>query len=445
MVFDPIQMLDDVVWGDSFEQRGMGGRLLATALRYLYAVLRDLFSGQLTMRAMSLVYTTLLSVVPFIAFSFSVLKGFGVHERLEDRVYLLMEPLGDKGIEVTDNVMRLVDNVNGGVLGGISLAFFIYTAVSMVQKVEESFNFVWYVSKARSFARRFTEYMFIMLVGPLAIVLALGMITSLSNESVVQYLLNNQIVGPLFVATSKLMPYVIVSIVFAFLYAFMPNTRVMLKAALVGGIAGGVLWASLSVGFTAFVAGSVRTQAVYASFAIAIFTLIWIYLNWLVLLIGSQIAFYVQHPNFLRHGRQAPILSNSMRERLALNAMLLVGRAFREPNTTLTLEQLSDRLNMPSLSVAPVIAELEAARMIEVNEDGHLLAGRDLSRLSLDDILSIVRSDGDAASIRRPAWSDEIDTIAKSVDLAIAKSVGTRTLADVLDEQETSGERAVAR
>ena len=118
------------------------------------------------MRGMSLVYTTLLSVVPLIAFSFSVLKGFGVHEVLEDQMYLVLEPLGDKGIEITDNVMRLVENVNGGVLGGISLAFFIYTAVSMVQKVEESFNFVWHVGAARSFARRFTEYMFMLLVGP---------------------------------------------------------------------------------------------------------------------------------------------------------------------------------------------------------------------------------------------------------------------------------------
>ena len=169
-------------------------------LRYGYAVLRDMFAGQLTLRAMSLVYTTLLSVVPLIAFSFAVLKGFGVDELLEDKMYVILEPLGDKGREITDNVMRLVKNVNGGLLGGVSLAFFIYTAISMVQKVEEAFNYAWYVSKPRSFARRFTEYVFVLTIGPVVIVLALGMIGSLQDEAVVRFLLDNEIVGPLFVA-----------------------------------------------------------------------------------------------------------------------------------------------------------------------------------------------------------------------------------------------------
>jgi membrane protein len=359
MTKNPIEQFNELIWGNTLERHGLPGRIVTASMRYLYGVLRDVLSGQLNMRAMSLVYTTLLSVVPLIAFSFSVLKGFGIHEEIEKRMYVLLEPLGDKGIEITDNIMALVHNVNGGVLGGVSLAFFIWTAVSMVQKVEASFNYVWYVDKPRNFARRFTEYMFVLLIGPVVIAIALGMLTSLQNEEVVQYLLRNQIVGPVFVATSKLIPYLLVSGVFGFLYWYMPNTRVRLLPALLGGLAGGFMWASMVAIFTTFVVTAARTQAVYASFAIAIITLIWLYLNWITLLIGAQLAFYIQNPAYLRIGRREPRLSNSMRERLALNIMLLVARAHRHSEQRLTVQALSDALGIPSLTLAPIIDGLE--------------------------------------------------------------------------------------
>ncbi len=294
--------LDKLIWSDALREYGLPGRVLSNVLQHLYAVLRDMFAGQLTLRAMSLVYTTLLSVVPLIAFSFAVLKGFGVDQLLEDEMYLVLQPLGERGREITDSVMRLVENVNGGLLGGVSLAFFIYTAISMVQKVEEAFNYAWYVSKPRSFARRFTEYVFVMTIGPIAIVLAIGMIGSLQDDGIVRQLLENQIVGPLFIATSKVTPFLFVTCVFAILYWFIPNTRVRFSSALVGGVAGGFLWSTLGVIVATFIVNSARTMSVYGGFAIAITALIWLYLNWLVLLVGAQLAYYHQNPAYLRIG-----------------------------------------------------------------------------------------------------------------------------------------------
>ena len=115
--------IEALVWGDMLRGYGLAGRVVTGILRNAYAVLRDIFSGQLTLRAMSLVYTTLLSVVPLIAVSFSALKAFGVHEDIEPHLYGLLEPLGPKGAEITDYVMNLVSNVNGNVLGGIGFIF----------------------------------------------------------------------------------------------------------------------------------------------------------------------------------------------------------------------------------------------------------------------------------------------------------------------------------
>lgn len=428
--------VEKLVWGDLLAQYGLPGRILMAVLRYLYAVLRDILSGQLTLRSMSLVYTTLLSIVPLIAFSFSVLKGLGVHKELEKRLYTILEPLGAKGVEITDQLMTLVNNVNGSVLGGIGLAFFIYTAISMVQKIEESFNYVWYVTKPRSFARRFTEYMLVLLIGPVVIVIALGMITSLQNDSIVQTLVDNDVLGPVFVATSKLTPYVLITGVFTFLYMYMPNTQVRFRSALVGGVAGGFLWATVSVIFAAFLANSAQAQAIYASFAIAITTLIWLYLNWLILLVGAQLAFYYQNPAYLKIGRREPRLSNAMRERLALNVMLIVGDAFRNPDKSVDLSTLSERLRIPSITVAPIIHALENKALLTTNEKEILQPGREMSRILLTDIVNVVRVDGETGSYRDPKWNKLIETLGDSVDAAVDSTLSKRTLSNLLDELE---------
>lgn len=438
MILTLKRWIDQLVWGELLKKYGLAGRIVTGVLRNMYAVLRDIFSGQLTLRAMSLVYTTLLSVVPLLAFSFAVLKGLGVHKDLQSRLYTVLEPLGTKGVEITDEVIVLVENVNGSVLGGIGLAFFVYTAITMVKKVEEAFNYVWYVSKPRSFARRFTEYMFVLLIGPVAIVVALGAIASIGNESIMQWLSQNSVFDAIFSATSKLTPYLLVTGVFTFLYWYMPNTKVTFRAALVGGIAGGFLWATVGMLFAAFLSSSGSREAIYASFAIAITALIWLYLNWLILLIGSQIAFYFQNPAYLRIGRRDPRLSNAMRERLALNIMYLVGREFRQPADGINLRSISRKLRIPSITLAPVAAGLEARGLLTTNESESLLPGREMSRITLADILVVVRRDGETGSYRNPKWDDAINDIGNNLDTAVADTLAAKTLAELLDEADQS-------
>jgi len=430
--------LDNVIWGDVLYRYGLPGRVLAGVLRNLYAVLRDIFSGQLTLRSMSLVYTTLLSVVPLIAVSFSVLKGFGVHKDLEQYLYGVLEPLGAKGVEITDQVMALVNNVNGSVLGGIGLAFFVYMAISMVQKIEESFNYVWYVTKPRSFATRFVEYSAILIIGTLAITLALRTIASFGEEDLVMSMQENTVISPIFAVAGTLTPYAVIIAIFTFLYKFMPNTNVKFKSALVGGCAGGVLWVTTSTVFGAFLANSSDRQAIYASFAIAITTLIWLYLNWLILLIGSQLAFYFQNPAYMRIGRRDPRLSNAMRERLALNIMLLVGAAFRDSSKSIDLRSLSEKLRIPSITIAPIVLGLEKNGLLTTAENEELLPGRDIALIKLNDILDVVRVDGETGSHRDPRWSSTITSLGQTIDDAVEATLSDRSLSQLLDDADTA-------
>jgi len=431
-----IDRLNEIIWGRALLRFGLAGRILVTLLRYAYAMVRDFFSGQLTMRAMSLVYTTLLSVVPLLAFSFAMLKGFGIFNKLEPYLLDILSPLGAQGEQITKEVLALVDNVRGSVLGGLGLAFFLYTAISTVQKVEESFNYTWYVAKPRSFSRRFTEYLIVLLVGPLVMVTAIGLLTSIQNNQVVEWIMNNEALGPVYVQASKLVPYLLISGVFTFLYVFMPNTRVNFKSALVGGFAGGFIWATVSAIFATFVIYATRTQQIYAGFAVAVLTLIWLYMNWLILLIGAQLAFYHQRPAFLRTGRQEPRLSNAMRERLALNIMMQVGLAFRDPGRNITASEISELANVPSIALTPLVNALEDCGLLRSTEKEELLPGREMSRTRLREIIDVVRVHGETGSHRRPKWLDIVEGLGDEMDTALIGVVGDRTLADLLDDYE---------
>src|SRR5262249_13222872 len=159
------------------------------------------------------------------------------------------------------------------------------------------------------------------IVGPALIVAALGLLATMASSHLAQNLSHIKVVGTIFAGIGRLTPYVLVTGVFTFMYAFVPNTKVRLKAALVGGLVARCAWAAVGALFASFVAHSAQTIAIYASFAILIAALIWIHLCWLILLLGAQLSFYVQNPQYLRPGRNEIHLTSSLRERIALSVM----------------------------------------------------------------------------------------------------------------------------
>ncbi|MGH8237821.1 MAG: YihY/virulence factor BrkB family protein, partial [Steroidobacteraceae bacterium] len=320
---------------------------LTRILRYPYALLRDILRGELTLRGMSLVYTTLLSIVPLIAVSFSVLKGLGYHRQLEPVLYTFLEPLGDRATELTRQITTFVDNVRGDVLGAISVIFLLYTTLSMIQKVEESFNFVWRVEQPRSLMRRVSEYVSVMLVGPALIVAAYGLIATFSHTRPIQALAQYEPFGTVLVALGNLTTYVLVTGVFTFLYAFLPNAKVLFRAALIGGVFAGVVWAATGMIFASFVVQATRTIVIYASFAIVIVALIWLHVSWLILLLGAQLSFYVQNPQYLRPGRGEIQLNASLRERVALSIMCLIVSDYCAASHRWNTNRLAEHLDLP--------------------------------------------------------------------------------------------------
>jgi membrane protein len=410
--------------------------LISRTLRYPYALARDIARGDLTLRAMSLVYTTLLSIVPLIALSFSVLKGLGYHRDLEPVLYSFLEPLGDKAYDMTAQVMSFVDNVRSGVLGSLGLIFLLYTVISMVQKVEESFNFVWRVEQPRSLGRRFSEYLSVMIVGPTVIVGALGMLATVQSSTIVQNISHYEPFGTLLVIVGRIMPYLLVIGVFSFLYGFIPNTRVSFRAALTGGAIAGMAWTASGVILTSLFSAGGGTMVIYAGFAIVIIALIWLHISWLILLLGAQLAFYVQNPQYLRPGRGEIHLNASLRERLALSIMYLIVCDYRGTQHRWTINSLADHLQLPGAALGPIVTALEHKGLLTVTDDDTWLPARDPAMIELIEVLDAVRKDEAGPRLSRIRDVAPAVEAARAAEQALKDSVKGKTVSDLVTEHQ---------
>jgi len=384
----------DLLWGEDLATASALRRRLVLALRTVYAVGRDLGEGQLTLRAMSLVYTTLLSLVPLLALSFSVLKGFGVQNQVRPTLLALLAPLGEKGVEIADQVIGFVNNIKVGVLGALGLGLLIYTVITLLQKIELAFNFVWRVKSPRRLAQRFSQYLSVLMIGPLLIFSAMGVTAAFFGSSAVKALIAIEPLGTLFGFAAKILPFLFVIAAFGFVYVLMPNTRVRLGSALVGGTVAGILWQTLGWGFAAFIAGSTRYTAIYAGFAIVIFSMIWLYLNWLIVLIGASIACYHQYPALLVTPRREIHLSNRAKEKIALLIATFIGRNYYTSAPAWSLEALARRIGVPVMSVEAVLAALQRAEYLTetADEPPHYLPARSFETITVKDLLDTVRA-----------------------------------------------------
>ena len=401
-------------------------------LRYPVAIVRDWWAGDIAIRAMSLAYTTLLSVVPLLVFSFSILKGLGARTDLKFVLHEFFRPLGNAETELTESVLQFVKNMRSDVLGSIGLAFLIYTVVSTIQKVEESFNIVWQVAHPRSFARRFTEYLSVMIVGPILLAVALGLLASAKESPAARWLDTIPHLAWILSALGQLVSYAIVTAVFTFMYLFVPNTRVKFQAALTGGVTVGIIWALVGTGFTAFIVYSSQMVAIYTGFAIVLTTLVWVYLSWLILLIGAQLAFYVQSPQYLRHGRAPVELAGDAREQISLSVMYLIGRDYRAGEHPWSADRLAAELDIPETALAPVLRSLEKAGLVVATDREQFLPGRDPEGIALAAIIEAARAQQSGRSMTAGRPVAPAAKVMAEVDAAMRRELGDRSLKDLI-------------
>lgn len=415
-------------------------------LRVSYVVIRDLAEGQLTLRAMSLVYTTLLSLVPLLAISFSVLKGFGVHNQIEPFLLNVLAPLGEQGVEITTRIIGFVENMRVGVLGFLGVILLFYTVVSLMQKIERAFNFTWHITQERTFAQRFRDYLSVIVVGPVLVFSSLGITASVMSTTIVERLSATYLLGDVVEIAGRLVPYFMIVAAFTFIYIFMPNTKVRPRSALVGGLVAGVLWNTVGWAFASFIVTSTKYTAIYSTFATLIMFMIWLYLAWLILLVGASIAFYDQHPEYVGAPRGTLRLSVRVKEKLALLVAFLVGENFYGERPAWTAEGLAQRLGTPTEAVETILEALERGGLLKRTDDdpATYLPARPMERTEVKRVLDAVRGAEESSYLNLARLPSErgVEELIEHLDRATQQALHGRTLRDLVESQAGADSRA---
>ena len=362
--------------------------LSIVTLRLLYKLGMEFLDGEIPRRASSLVYTTLLTVVPILAVSFSVLKALGVHNMLEPFMRNFLAPLGEKGDEITSNIISYVGRINVGLLGAIGLASLIYIVMNTVQQVENAFNYLWHVREKRSILERFRDYMSVLLVGPVLIVSALGITTSAMSNSIARQITSMEPFGSALFLLGKILPYVLMSIAFTLIYYLLPYTKVRLSSALAGGVSAGILWQAGSWTFAHFVVSSTQYSAIYSGFAIVLLFMIWLYYNWIILLTGAKVSFYHQFPVLVSLQDERILCREWYMQRLSVTMMYLIGYNYLHTRPLWTLSSLIAFLRIPKDVLQGVLEDLEKRGLIlRVDPDKTYVPARDIGTITLGDII----------------------------------------------------------
>ena len=381
-------------------------------------------------------FKTLLSLAPLLAVIFSILKGFGVHNRMEPALAEALSPLGEKGKEVTAYLIGFVDKMSAGALGSIGLVTLFITVLSLMGIIEQAFNRIWRVKAPRKLARRFSDYLSVILVGPVLVVAAITITATLQSNSFVQKMISLEPFGIVILTLLKFVPYLTLWGAFTFLYLFIPNTRVKLTSALVGGLVAAVLWQSVGWGFAVFVASSTRTYAIYSSFAILLLFLLWLHVGWVIVLLGAQVAYAHQYIRFYEGERELLINSLAGREKLGLQMMFLIGRNFFHGLDPLSMTALANELYVPEGLVKDYMETFRHGRLVlPVADQEAFVLARDPERISIKEILDCVRNFGGKKPALLTAEEAVIDELLEKVDDSVAYALEGKSLQSLIVEQ----------
>lgn len=443
---DTLSRFHKFVWGEQVDIQPAWKRHGIRIIRTILILVQDIAQGQLTLRAMSLVYTTLLSIVPLLALCFSVLKAFGVHNKIQPMLLTFLEPLGEEGKEVAANIVQFIENMNVGVLGAVGLALLLYTAISLMQKIEHSLNYIWHIKNPRRIGERVARYLGVIMVGPILVFSALGITATVMSHDAMRGMMEIGILNDTVKIISKLVPYLLVSSFFTFIYMFIPNTRVRFKPALIGGLVSGITWQTAGWMFATFVASSNNYAVVYSSLAILILFMIWLYFCWIILLFGASVAFYIQHQEYLYFRDEQPRLSerlsNRMGERIALSIMCTVAGKFLDGDPMPSATDFRRILGVPAHVLQTVLDALERQEFIVQNGDEPpaYLPARDPSLVTVTQVLNTMRTAGEERLLspdKIPA-PKSVEQVFDQIEKTVESSVGDISLRDLVTDNIVS-------
>jgi membrane protein len=412
-------LLKKDLWSSKIDHLPKWQRYSIKTVRISLLAMKSFKESELILRSSALTFYTLLSIVPIVGLIFGISKGFGLEQVMKRELYRYFS----KQPEILDYLLefsnRLLNSTKGGLIAGIGFALLLWSVLQVLGNIESAFNNIWRVKKDRTWVRKFTDYLAIMLIAPLLIVFS-GSITVFLNVQIDEFTKSIALLGPVrhwILFGLQLSPYILIWLIFSMIYLVMPNTRVKISAAIVAGIIAGSAFQLFEYVFINLQIGVARFNAIYGSFASFPLFITWLQLSWTIVLIGADISFSIQNIN--SHEREMQQIDVSHRSKIiyALGIMKLIVVHFRDELKAPTVEILSEKLEMPVKLAGEIVEQLIDAELIvavndEKNREIYFLPKTDISKLTAAFIIERIETTGEKIALD---YTPPIE-IVKSID-----------------------------
>lgn len=409
--------------------------------RWLYQLLRmgvltweGLIKTDVFTLSAALTFKVVFSLVPFLAVILAFVKAFGGLEVVRVKAFLVKSLTGFLGDTAAGQLDGFISNVNAAAIGAVGFSILLYTSLSLLDTVEKTFNAIWGIKTPRSLLRRFTVYWTILTVTPVVLVTMITMKTFVESHRLYHWVGEHV---PFFGRGILVVtPFVFAWVLFSLVYVIIPNTRVRLGAAFVGALVAGTAWNLMTTAYVWYNAKVLTSYAFYGSLGSIPVFLLWIYLSWIIVLFGAEIAFAAQHVETYRRELEAVKVSAADRDRLALVVAVEAVRPFEAGSSPPTAEAVASRLRAPSRVVHEIVYQLmERGILREVSsvdaKDPGLVPARDPSVMTARDVLRAVRSYGDPLALPEVGGVTGIYQLVDEAEQRATEELGRVTLKDL--------------
>lgn len=383
-VIKTIRFVTRDIWRINKNDVGKNKFGLVRLLKSFILAIRNISGMEISTRAGALTYKTVLSIVPLLAVIFGISRGFGLQSVVEDELhkyFSAQEGFLEKALSFVNSSLEYAQ---GGVFLGIGFILLIYTVIMLFSDIEDNFNYIWNIKKARSYYRKFTDYfaLFFILLILIIVNSVFSIFINLSSDI--------HILNVLMTPTMKLIPLLVTAFIFSFIYIYIPNTKVHIGSAIFGAIVAAIAFQGFQY---MYINGQIwisKYNAIYGSFAAIPLFLLWVQMSWFIVLFGVELAYAHQNSNKFDFERETNSISKRYKNFVSLLITSLIVQKFENGETPYTANDLSIRFEIPMRLTTDIIYELQEAKIItetNVDPDGQEFAyipAVDINKISID-------------------------------------------------------------
>lgn len=437
MLTNLMQFFKKEIWHVQISTLPKGKSLLYRFLRILILTSQGFTKSQIQQGASALTYYSLLAIVPIIALLIGIARGFLLEQTFESWMLVHFPEQGEAIKRIFTFANESLQKASGGVIAGIGVAILLWSAIKILLNIEFVMNQIWDVTEGRSLAKRFTDYLAVLFLAPIIILITSGVTGYLS--ALLATLSHKKLLEPittLLVPLLSVVSFLLTSLLFTFLYIFMPNTRVKFLPALLAGIFTAIAYQLLQWLYLYFQIGVASYNAIYGTFAALPLFLIWLNLSWTIILLGAKFCFAVQNVDAYEFISEDNHLSNKFRMICSLRIAHLCIRKFVAEEPPPTSLEISNHLSIPLHLAHQLIVQLTVAKVIvevkrETDQEEAYVPARSVDRLTIKRVIDMIDEGGEAIPLPP---SHEVVLILKSLEkfsVAVEKSDGNLLLKDI--------------